>query len=297
MSGCFSNKLSHTAGSQAVSRLQSSRLRCRQACSTDSVNHLVFSATCHARAHIDRQARTGSRLTCRSCARLVRQPRLFIRLHLKSRFAPSVPIGKLSTIIDHSLRLPKNLLIAASMALSLATAMPAPPPLKPTFLESAASFFETDDNGVIHLRELDDNQLEELEEADRTLTESAEFRIGAASTHDRLDRHLLEYRQSMIIRFKFEQKDDQLNTQDPKTNANDSLFFPRDNNDQVYANVGWYLTWVSRRLEPRDRKDKAIKLPTLASRRWSMLHWMKVRLLIVLSTIRLGKWLFTTSPG
>ncbi|KAK3717424.1 hypothetical protein LTR37_005814 [Vermiconidia calcicola] len=164
------------------------------------------------------------------------------------------------------------------MALSLATAMPAPPPLKPTFLESAASFFETDDNGVIHLRELDDNQLEELEEADRTLTESAEFRIGAASTHDRLDRHLLEYRQSMIIRFKFEQKDDQLNTQDPKTNANDSLFFPRDNNDQVYANVGWYLTWVSRRLRPRDRKDKAIKLPTLASRRWSMLHWMKVYL-------------------
>ena len=119
------------------------------------------------------------------------------------------------------------------MATSLATKPPPVVASRPNFLESAADFFETGEDGAIRLRELTDDQLQQLEAADQTLTESHDFRMGAAATIDRLDRHLLKYRHAMNIRFKFENKLHELATMDPRSQDNDHMFFPKDRLDQV----------------------------------------------------------------
>lgn len=118
------------------------------------------------------------------------------------------------------------------MATNLA-ARPPPSALRPNFLESAAEFFEMDEEGNTRLRDLSDDQLQQLEAADQTLTESYNFRMEAAGTIDRLDRHLLEYRNAMIIRFKFENKLHELNSADPRSQDNDHIFFPKGNPEQV----------------------------------------------------------------
>lgn len=133
---------------------------------------------------------------------------------------------------------------------SLLSAVAPPPVQTMNFLESAELFFEIGDDGVSRLRELNDEQLEQLEDADRTLEESKDFRIGAGSTLARLDLHLTEYRHTMILRFRLENRLDELLCQDSRMPDNDHLFFP-NNLEQMYENIGWYLTVICPRIRPR----------------------------------------------
>jgi len=159
---------------------------------------------------------------------------------------------------------------------SLLSAVAPPPAPTLGFFESTELFFELGEDGVSRFRELNNEQLQELEEVDKTLEESREFRVGATSTLARLDLHLNEYRRAMILRFRLENKVDELLSQDSRTPDNDQLFFP-NNLEQMYDNIRWYLTIICPKLRPR-KKEGVVKLPTLVSRRWSMLHWLKMYL-------------------
>ncbi|KAK4954833.1 hypothetical protein LTR10_007025 [Elasticomyces elasticus] len=152
----------------------------------------------------------------------------------------------------------------------------APPPLRVVLLESALDFFDTDEYGVARLKDLNDHQLEQLAETSKTVQESQSFRPGAASTHSRLDRHLREYRLAMILSWRLQGRQHELLTEDANQNDNDPLFFPNDNIDQIYANIAFYITFVCPRIKARKSSDKAIKLGTLTSRRWSILHWLRI---------------------
>jgi hypothetical protein len=152
-----------------------------------------------------------------------------------------------------------------------------PPSRVSNLLESTSSFFETGDDGVVRLRDLDANQLEQLEQAQQTLSESANFRPGAKGTHAQLDLHLREYRRSMILWFTMQKRADELQSQNDLEDANDQLFFPQ-NAAQMFANIEWYLTFICPALRPRSRADDRISIRTLTTRRWSMIHWMNIHL-------------------
>ncbi|KAK5729971.1 hypothetical protein LTR17_011488 [Elasticomyces elasticus] len=152
------------------------------------------------------------------------------------------------------------------------------PPRRPgvNFLESTADIFYEDDDGITQMRDLTEEQEEEIDETSRVVEENKSFRTGAVTTHKRLDRHLREYRRCMMIAFARQGRKHELLTQDDNEPDNDPIFFPSNKIEQIYANFAFYITYICPRLRPRNNKDKAVKMPTLASRRWSLLHWIKM---------------------
>ena len=66
--------------------------------------------------------------------------------------------------------------------------------------------FDYDEDGDIIVRHLTEAEQQQWDVIDTTLQESENFRCGAASTHDRLDRHLMEYRKSCTFRLRGERK-------------------------------------------------------------------------------------------
>ncbi|KAK5702459.1 hypothetical protein LTR17_022292 [Elasticomyces elasticus] len=152
-----------------------------------------------------------------------------------------------------------------------------PLPKQAHFLESSSDFFIVE-NGVTKLRELTEEETAQLAETSRVAEKNRDFRTGSVTTHERLDRHLREYRRCMIFNFALQNRKHELLTEDDSESDNDRIFFPNDNLDQIYANIGFYFTYICPRLKARSNKDSVVKISTLAVRRWSMLYWMKMYL-------------------
>ncbi|KAK4951039.1 hypothetical protein LTR10_011032 [Elasticomyces elasticus] len=163
---------------------------------------------------------------------------------------------------------------------SLLASLGPPPEVRVPFLESSAKFFFQDDAGVSRLNpDFSPEQLAGLANTNKVLEESKSFRPGAVTTHKKLDRHLREYRRAMLIAFKQQGRQAELLTEDDNEAANDRLFFPGDLN-QMYAYIAFYLTFICPALCARSptANHRRVTLSTLASRRWSLLHWMKMNL-------------------
>ncbi|KAG9694097.1 hypothetical protein KCU95_g10051, partial [Aureobasidium melanogenum] len=151
----------------------------------------------------------------------------------------------------------------------------APPPARrQTLTEFFEGFFENDD-GTTSILQLDDERLAQIEEIERTVGESAGFRVGAASTLTRHDRHLGEYRNTCILQFIKEGRQSELIIKNNRGPENDPLFFPEDR-EAFWKLVKIYLTWMMKQVQPRNSTDTRPRLATIANRRWSILHWARV---------------------
>ncbi|KAI5197559.1 hypothetical protein E4T38_07921 [Aureobasidium subglaciale] len=160
-----------------------------------------------------------------------------------------------------------------------------PPPRAPrqSAMDFFDSFYEFDDQGQLVLQDLTEEQQTSLENFEITLEESKTFRPGAASTHNKFDRHLIEYRKACVNRLRSQHRIDNnvlqelVDTKFMSTQYDQELFFPSDRKE-LYSLFNYYLTVMAAVLKPRSNADDRPRLTTLTSRRWSLLHWAKVYL-------------------
>lgn len=110
-----------------------------------------------------------------------------------------------------------------------------------------------DSEGNIDMDALTEDHIECVEQAEQWLKESDDFRrgsfpafqlhcciiltrVGAATTVNRQDRHLFEYRVECMVWFVVKGKKQELANTNPNSTENDTLFFPEDH-DKFYDMV------------------------------------------------------------
>ncbi|THY25782.1 hypothetical protein D6D01_04897 [Aureobasidium pullulans] len=145
------------------------------------------------------------------------------------------------------------------------------------------SFYNFDDDGELVLQELDESQQAKLETLELDQEDAKLFRTGAASTHNKLDRHLVEYRKACVNRLRHQKlinneiMTELVNTKFLTTQYDAELFFPADRK-KLFSLFNYYLTVMAMVLKPRSLADDRPRLATITSRRWSLLHWAKAYL-------------------
>lgn len=137
-------------------------------------------------------------------------------------------------------------------------------------------FFEKAADGTLGIaKEITGAKLAEIDEIERTVGESDGFRVGAASTHARQERHLGEYRTTCILHFIKNGRHGELKIKNNQGPENDPLFFP-DDREEFWKLLRFYLTWMAKQVSPRSSTDTRPRLATITNRRWSILHWTRV---------------------